>query len=53
MASDEIDPEKLKAEMEKLQKEIDAANADSEEICNDIKTNAQLKGNLAKVMSKA
>jgi hypothetical protein len=49
----EVDPEKLKAEMDKLSKEIEAMNAECDEICNDIKANAKVKDSIQKIVNKA
>jgi hypothetical protein len=49
----EVDPEKLKAEMDKLSKELEAMNSECDEICNDIKANAKLADNIQKILKKA
>lgn len=49
----EVDPEKMEAEIDKLSKQLQAMNADADEIFDDIKANAGLKDKLEKALKKA
>ena len=47
-----VDPEEMQAEIDKITKEIDAMNSDADDICSEIKANAKLKDNIAKILQK-